>query len=268
MRNIRDIAAIAALSLLLAGTSLHADDDLPYFATIAIERAPGASSLFGERIVSTLHVNEREKATTALAGIDGVDIISAHDDRVRITFIERPTVAGDADARFLQSSWVVDFEEDIVINLTNAVRAELEAPPTIAELERYVYDFIANKSYTRAFDLASQVAATGEGDCTEHAVLLAALARAAGHPARIVLGNIIIDSEAGLHAFGHAWTEIHDGTNWTIRDATLPGEDPSVRQLRYLPMAVLGDEGPGYFLSLVNTVASMPVRISGVGNPP
>ena len=265
MKAPRPLLTVLAL---LAGGNALADDGLPYLATIAIERSPGASELVGERIVSTLHVEAPVKTAAALADIDGLEVIDVNDNGVRIAFVERPTVAGAADTRFLENSWVVDFEEQAVQTLASDLRAELEAVPTIDELERYVHDHIVDKSYSRAFDLASQVAASGAGDCTEHAVLLAAMARSYGLHARVVVGNLLLESDAGLYAFGHAWTEIHDGERWRIRDATLPGAAPDVRQLRYLPMAILSDEGPGYFLSLLNTMMSMPARISDVGNPP
>ncbi len=265
MKSARLFIALAALS---AAGSAVADGDLPYLATIAVERAQGAQEVFGERIVSTLHIEHAARAAAALSGIDGLEVIAADEHSLRVAFVERPTVRGDADARFLAHSWVVDFEEQSVKALAADLRAGLEATPTIDDLERFVYDHIVDKSYSRAFDLASQVAASGAGDCTEHAVLLAALARANGHPARVVLGNLILDSESGLYAFGHAWTEIHDGENWTIRDATRPAMAPDVRQLRYLPIAILDDEGPGYFMSLLNTMTAMPFRISDVGNSP
>ncbi len=252
----------------IVGPIALADDDLPYLATVTIERGPGAHELLGERIVSTLHVDTPEKAAAALANIDGLDIIDVDDKGVHIAFVDRPTVAGTADTRFLENSWVVDFEEKAVKTLAADIRTELEAVPTVDELERYVHDHIVDKSYTRAFDLASQVAASSAGDCTEHAVLLTAMARAYGHPARVVIGNLILESDSGLYAFGHAWTEIHDGERWTIRDATLPETGSDVQQLRYLPMAILNDEGPGYFMSLLETMMSMPLHISGVGNPP
>jgi len=252
----------------LGGANALADDQLPYLATISIERGPGANEFLGEQIVSTLHVDEPAKAAAALANIDGLDVIAVDDNGVRIRFVERPTVAGTADTRFLENSWVVDFEEQAVKSLAADIRTELEAIPTVDELERYVHDHIVDKSYTRAFDLASQVAASSSGDCTEHAVLLAAMARSYGYHARVVIGNLILESESGLFAFGHAWTEIHNGERWTIRDATLPAAGADVQQLRYLPMATLNDEGPGYFMSLLNTMMSMPVHISGVGNPP
>jgi hypothetical protein len=44
-------------------------------------------------------------------------------------------------------------------------------------------------------------------------------------------------------ALGHAWAEIHDGGRWQIADAAalnIPAP------LRYLPLAALTDEGPGF----------------------
>jgi transglutaminase-like putative cysteine protease len=42
-------------------------------------------------------------------------------------------------------------------------------------------------------------------------VVLTALARLVGWPARVVLGVVLVPQESTVRAFGHAWTEIHDG---------------------------------------------------------
>jgi hypothetical protein len=44
----------------------------------------------------------------------------------------------------------------------------------------------------------------------------------------------------------------------------MPGDDPSLREHRYIPLGGLTDEGPSYVLALVETLAAMPVRISDV----
>ena len=253
--------------VLFSGAAIAADDDSPYLSHIAIERAPDADAEFGATLRSVLHVSDPETSRRLLSDIDGLTIVAYDEDTVTVEYVEKPTVASAPSDRFALSTWVVDFEEDSVQALVNGVAADLGATPTVDELEKYVYEHIANKSYARTFDLASQVAATGEGDCTEHAVLLAALARAKGFQARITFGSLIIDSDAGLAAFGHAWTEIHDGERWQLRDATLPGAEKAVKQLRYLPTTILSNEGPGYALAMLDAMVAMPIRISGVGNP-
>ena len=59
------------------------------------------------------------------------------------------------------------------------------------------------------------------GDCTEFAVLLAAVARARGIPTRIVHGIAYSGRLAGrTHVFSpHAWVQAWDGTRWTSYDA-------------------------------------------------
>lgn len=59
------------------------------------------------------------------------------------------------------------------------------------------------------------------GDCTEFAVLLAAVARARGIPTRIVHGIAYSGRFAGrAHVFSpHAWVQAWDGTRWTSYDA-------------------------------------------------
>ena len=100
-------------------------------------------------------------------------------------------------------------------------------------LRAAVHGFIRQKDLSVGFASASDVARTAQGDCTEHAVLLAAVLRGADVPARCVSGLVYADQFAG-HAgvFGyHMWTQAFldpDGpgpraAQWTDFDATLPG---------------------------------------------
>ena len=57
------------------------------------------------------------------------------------------------------------------------------------------------------------------GDCSEHALLFTALARASGIPAREVLGLTYLND--GLQAFGwHAWCEVAVNGQWVPVDPT------------------------------------------------
>jgi transglutaminase-like putative cysteine protease len=227
-------------------------------------RSAGADVSLGAAAVSTLHVNDPARTVASLSLVEGIDVIASDEHSVRIRFEARPTLVGEPRDALRQSSWVVDYDEAPIRELAARFAAQHAATPTPAELERFVYEHVHNKSYSRSFDLASRVAATGEGDCTEHAVLLAALARTSGYAARVVVGNLILDMDTGLFAFGHAWTEIHHDGAWQIRDATLPGETPQLRTALYIPLGSLADEGPSYVLALVEIMGAMPVRITDV----
>jgi transglutaminase-like putative cysteine protease len=75
------------------------------------------------------------------------------------------------------------------------------------------------KAYGASHDRASDVLAAGKGDCTEHALLFVALARALGIPARGVLGLVYAQYEDGIPAlYWHAWAEVRSGGEWIAMD--------------------------------------------------
>lgn len=76
-------------------------------------------------------------------------------------------------------------------------------------LREFVHGFVETKDLTVGFATATEVARTGQGDCTEHAVLLAALLRGAGIPSRVVSGLLYVEEFAGQkNVFGyHMWTQ-------------------------------------------------------------
>lgn len=96
-------------------------------------------------------------------------------------------------------------------------------------LERFVHGHVSRKDLDTGFATASEVARSRRGDCTEHAVLLAALLRADGIPSRVVTGLVYLDRFAGeAEVFGyHMWVQaaVEDGegeVRWLDLDPTLP----------------------------------------------
>ncbi len=102
------------------------------------------------------------------------------------------------------------------------------APPGFACLEALVDRTIRTKSLQHGFAGVSEVLDSSAGDCTEHALLLAALLRKRGVPARIAYGFLL--TEAGF--IGHAWTEARTGKNWFWLDPSFPGGRPYGFKLR------------------------------------
>jgi hypothetical protein len=148
------------------------------------------------------------------------------------------TDAPSADYR--QSTFYVDYEEPSIQELVLRIREQIGDKPSIVQLERFTAAHIEHKNLARAFDPASVVATRREGDCSEHAVLLAALGRAFGFAARPVLGIVVIELDGKVAAFGHAWIEAHDGATWRVSDAALSEPEKRV----YLPLQVM-DQGGG-----------------------
>jgi len=87
-------------------------------------------------------------------------------------------------------------------------------------LSGHVHDRL-EKVYGASRDRASDVLEAGKGDCTEHTVLVVALARALGIPARPVHGLVYAQYGDGQNAlYWHAWPEIRSAGEWIPLDPT------------------------------------------------
>jgi len=102
------------------------------------------------------------------------------------------------------------------------------APPGFACLEALVDRSIRTKSLQHGFAGVGEVLDSAAGDCTEHALLLAALLRKRGVPARLAYGFLL--TEAGF--IGHAWTEARADGRWFWLDPSFPGGRPYAFKLR------------------------------------
>ena len=94
-----------------------------------------------------------------------------------------------------------------------------EDPWTAAvRLEQVLHGRIKEKNYAQIFRSAAEVIEQSEGDCSEHAVLLAALCRAKQIPARVVVGLIYdVNEQSFLY---HMWNEVWIRDRWLALDAT------------------------------------------------
>ncbi len=122
---------------------------------------------------------------------------------------------------FTQSSYFITSADKRVQDLARlAVGAETDPWRKALRIERWVH---ANMTPTNdaALAPADHVARTLRGDCTEFAMLTAAMCRAEGVPSRTAVGLIYADVR-GQPAFAfHMWTEVWAGGQWQSLDATL-----------------------------------------------
>ncbi len=103
-----------------------------------------------------------------------------------------------------------------------AVGTTTDAAKAARQIESFVSGYIKKQDYSVGYATAREVAESRQGDCSEHAVLTAALCRAVGIPARVVSGLVYTDNLAGQkNVFGgHAWVEAYIGGVWVGLDAT------------------------------------------------
>jgi hypothetical protein len=140
-----------------------------------------------------------------------------------------------------------------------AAAAETDPWAIAKALESYVLRKVKNKSYTQAFASAAEVAKSLEGDCTEHAVFLAALARARGIPARVAIGLVYMARE---QAFGyHMWTEVYIDHRWIPIDGTLAQGGIGADHLKIGQTSLQGASVYSTFLPVVEIMGRLNIKI-------
>jgi hypothetical protein len=141
--------------------------------------------------------------------------------------------------RYLQASSYLEVNAPEVQALgRKAVGDETNPVRAAHRIEKFVRSYISKKDLNIGFGSAEETAKSHEGDCTEHAVLCAALGRVVGLPTRCVVGfgyvppgdaeptiANTVDTNTGLFGF-HMWAEAWIGPDeWVPMDAALDGFD-------------------------------------------
>jgi hypothetical protein len=171
-----------------------------------------------------------------------------------------PQLQARVGRTWLEPTFMIDFDEPVFAGLQTTMKDQ-SVKPERESLVAFVDRFIDKKN-PRGWDLASTVATRREGDCTEHAVLTAALARLYGQPARVVVGIVLISRDTEHQAFGHAWAEMLEDGEWVVADAALRSHTYIVR---YLPLALIEDEGTGYKMAVAGAARRWVQRVEVLG---
>ena len=201
-----------------------------------------------------------------LAKVLGVEAPGAGTDALPYVLDGYTVIHGIPERGWLDSTFVLDYKDGKVAQLSAEFEKSLGRKPAAdAATRTALVEFVAatvKASLDREFDIASEVATRREGDCTEHAVLTAALARAAGIPARVVLGLALIHDAKHYGSYGHAWAELRIDGQWVVADAVLRNQKYPVR---YLPFGVLENEGMGSMLDVARLTPVWVQRVEVLG---
>jgi transglutaminase-like putative cysteine protease len=156
--------------------------------------------------------------------------------------------------RFLQSD-----DEQIIKLSRRAVGDTKDAAEAAERIEAFVGDYIENKSLSIGYASAVEVAHSKQGDCSEAAVLTAAMCRAVGIPAKVAAGVAYVEDFAGIQGFGaHAWVEAYVGGKWVGLDAAFKGTGRGGYDAGHIAMAI-GNGNPEDFFSLVNIIGQFKI---------
>jgi hypothetical protein len=158
--------------------------------------------------------------------------------------------------RFVQSD-----RKEIIELAHRAIGNSKDAAEAARKIEAFVAGFVEHKSLSVGYASAAEVAASRQGDCSEFAVLTAAMCRAVGIPAQVVVGIAYVKNYAGLQDRfgGHAWVQAYIGGKWigldaAFKSAALGGYDPG-----HIALSV-GNGNPEDFLNLVSTIGRFKIE--------
>jgi hypothetical protein len=158
------------------------------------------------------------------------------------------TTAPAGMEEYLRSSPILDTNDKRIRRLAKKAVKGCKTPAEKADaLRKRVTEYVDDKGLTVGFATASEVVRRRSGDCSEHSVLLAAMARAVGIPARGVSGMVQVPrgplSAADATTFGyHMWTQVYIGGRWIDIDAAMRQTDCDPTHVALVIMP-LNDEG-------------------------
>lgn len=119
--------------------------------------------------------------------------------------------------QFLTSTVYIQAEHPAIqAKATEVIDGEMNAWISAQKLCRWVYENIRDKNLKIGFGSALQTLESLAGDCTEHTVLMIAMARSVGIPARVCAG-LVFQRDAFYY---HFWPEVYVG-RWVAMDPTL-----------------------------------------------
>jgi len=136
--------------------------------------------------------------------------------------------AGQEYADLLRANKWLEVEDELIRRMAReAVGGSTDAVMAARRIEAYVDRKIRAKGLGVGMATAAETARQLAGDCSEHAVLAAALARAAGMPSRVVGGMAYVEDLPGADRGGfgyHMWAEVYVG-RWLPIDPALGAHD-------------------------------------------
>jgi len=154
-------------------------------------------------------------------GDDWVDLLVSRDT------VSRETMDKDALEPFLRPDRFIQSDHPEIRAVADSIReaSGKEGAALASEMAKWVHGYITGKNFEQGFASALEVYRTRTGDCTEHSVLLTALLRAVGIPARPAVGLAYFNGQF----IGHMWAEAYVDYWRTFDALDLEGNPVRVR---------------------------------------
>ena len=154
------------------------------------------------------------------------------------------------------SHWIQSDAGEIIALANIAKRNATHPAQAAANVSSFVMAYIRDKNFEVGYASALEVLKSRQGDCTEHALLTAALCRALGIPAQVVFGLVYVDRfEDQTDIFGgHAWTRVYVDDAWVSIDAAVGKFDTG-----HIALAVSNDGNPADFFQIADILGDIEI---------
>lgn len=198
-----------------------------------------------------------------------VEVLNEHEARITILRMRphdpkelpgEPQSPSDAD----RASGPMIQSDDSAVQAFAASIAKGESDPwkVAVAAESAVRTWIDKQDYSQAFASASEVLQSRQGDCTEHAVLLAAVCRARGIPARVAAGLVYVPASQGF-AY-HMWNEVWMDDRWVPLDATRPTGGVGVDHIKLVVTNLNETDHMAAMLPVVKVIGQLEIEVESV----
>jgi hypothetical protein len=132
------------------------------------------------------------------------------------------TPEGQVGEEYLKSSYFLKCDDARVQDhARKAINGATDAWEKARRVEKWVYEHVDRTKFDEAFATADEAARTLKGDCSENAMLAAAMCRAVGVPSKVAVGLIYVDGPKGPVMGFHMWAEVWVRGQWVPIDGTL-----------------------------------------------
>lgn len=274
VRAITDLGGLEVTILASDKETAMAEFDAPEMMASTLIKADRRldDHMFARRATFVLRTEESGMPDLVEGGAQRTEKIDADSTRVVVNLDDPVDVEpGEVDPReYLEATSAVNWKDQLVGDLAQkAVEGVPDDPRVRAfKMVQFVSEYIDDKSLDVGFANASEVCRTREGDCSEHAVLLAALLRAKNIPSRVVSGVVYIPEFLEQESvFGyHMWTQglirnRHGVDEWVDLDAAYP---LSALRIALSTSALSDDDGLNSMVTVGRVLGNLSVEVESV----
>jgi hypothetical protein len=135
--------------------------------------------------------------------------------------------------------------------------SEQDSWKAATQIERFVFDYIEDKGLGVAFASAREVLERLSGDCSEHAVLMAAMARCVSIPSKVVSGVVHTEGEFAYHM----WVEVWTGETWHALDPTIGDGSVDATHVKLAESAIPGGRVAELSLGIMRFFNRLGIRV-------